>query len=80
MRRPSHDLPGTMQRVAKLRDELMFAVTEVKTVWKDDKARAYLQQYTSDIPPTVNQLVATLSETIELFENIAKKVQDPDTA
>ncbi len=78
MNRLSHDLPGITQRIAKLGDEFDFAVHEVREVWKDDKARAFLQQHTAEIGPSLSQLVATLSETIELFESIAKRVQDPD--
>jgi hypothetical protein len=78
MKRISHDLPGVTQRIGKLGDEFVFAFTEIESVWKDEKGRSFLQQYTSDVGPTLNQLVSTLSETIELFEGIAKKVQDPD--
>ena len=79
MRRISHDLPGITQRIAKLGDQFSFAIDETAEIWKDDKGRSFLQQHTSEIGPTINQLVSTLSETIELFEVIAKKVQDPDS-
>jgi len=78
MKRISHDLAGTTQRIAKLGDSLTVAITELQEVWKDDKGRAFLQEHTAEVNPTLRQLVAALSESIELFEGIAKKVQDPD--
>ncbi len=78
MKRISHDMAGATQRIAKLGDSFAVTLTEIQEVWKDDKGRAFLQQHTSEIHPTLQQLVATMSETIELFESIAKKVQDPD--
>ncbi len=78
MNRISHDLPGVTQRIAKLGEHFTTAIGETQAVWKDAKGRAFLQQHTSDVGSTINQLVSTLSETMELFEAIAKKVQDPD--
>lgn len=78
MKRISHDLAGTTQRIAKLGDTLTVAIAELREVWKDDKGRSFLQQHTADVNPTLRQVVAGMSESIELFEVIAKKVQDPD--
>lgn len=78
MRRISHDLPGVTQRIARLSDEYEVAIQETKEVWKDDKGRSFFQQRTSEAKPIINQLVAALTTQIELFEDIAKKVKDPD--
>ncbi len=78
MKRISHDMAGTTQRIAKLGDSFTVTLAELQEIWKDDKGRAFMQQHTAEINPTVQQLVATMSETIELFEGIARKVQDPD--
>ena len=80
MKRISHDLAGTTQRIAKLGDALSVSLADVQEVWKDEKGRAFFQQHTAEIGPTINQLVATLSETIELFEGIARKVQDTENS
>ncbi len=77
MKRISHDLPGVTQRIAKLGDEFTLAVSETAEVWRDEKGRTFLQQHTSEVGPTINQLVSALTQSIELFEGIAKKVQDP---
>jgi len=78
MKRISHDLAGTTQRIAKLGDRLTVAIAELQEVWKDGKGRAFLQQHTADVNPTLRQVVAGISESIELFEVIAKNIQDPD--
>ena len=78
LKRISHDLGGTTKRIAKLRDEFSVAITDISESWKDEKWRSFLQKHTTEIGPTFNQLVSTLSTAIELFESIAKKVKDPD--
>ena len=80
MNRISHDLAGSAQRIARLRDDMQASINEVQLAWKDEKGREFFQQHTSDIGPTLTQLVTVISETIELFEGIAKKVQDTDRA
>ncbi len=78
MKRISHDLAGATQRIAKLGDTFTEAIAQLQEVWKDDIGRAFLQQHMADVNPTLRQLVAGMSESLELFEGIAKKVQDPD--
>lgn len=78
MRRISHDLPGITQRIAKLSDNFESAVQDAQEVWRDDKGRIFFQQRTAEVTPTINQLVSTMSRTIEMFEDISKKVRDPD--
>ena len=46
-------------------------------VWQDNKGRAFLQQHASEVQPTINQLVNTIHGLTELFEEIAKKLRDP---
>ncbi len=79
MRRISHDLPGVMQRIAKLRDELALAAEETQAVWHDDKGRQFFQQHIAEVSPTLSGLVSSLTRTIEQFEDIAHKVHDPDS-
>jgi hypothetical protein len=77
MRRISHDLAGVAQRLSHLSDQFGMDASEVAEVWQDAKGRAYLQQHASEIQPTTNQLVNTIQGLIELFEDIAKKLRDP---
>ncbi|MCR9295881.1 MAG: hypothetical protein NXI32_24455 [bacterium] len=78
MKRISHDLPGVSQRIAKLADALELEVEETKSVWKDEKGRNFLRQHYSEVRPAISQLVSGLSESVELFEQIAKRLQDPE--
>ncbi|MFN3188910.1 MAG: hypothetical protein ACE361_00170 [Aureliella sp.] len=78
MRRISHDLPGVTQRIAKLSEELELSVQETSEIWKDQKGRAFLQKHFSDVRPIAGQLTSSLSQSIELFEEISKRLRDPD--
>ena len=78
MKRISHDLPGVAQRIAKLGNEFGTAIEQVSQSWKDEKGRAFIQRHTSDVAPTINLLVSSLAKSIEAFEDIAKRLQDPD--
>ena len=78
MQRISHDLPGITQRLSKLGDQFEADVQETREIWKDDVGRAFLQQHTAEVAPAINQLVSALTQAIELFEGIAKQLQDPD--
>lgn len=77
MRRISHDLSGIAQRLNHIAEVFDNEAEELAKVWLDAKGRAFLQQHTTDVPPTINQLAAAVIEAVELFENIAKKVRDP---
>lgn len=78
MRRISHDLPGVTQRISKLTDEFLVITDETAAVWKDQTGTAFLRKHTSEIRPTVAQLVSAMTKTIEMFEDISKKLSDPD--
>ncbi len=78
MQRKNHDLQGVTQRIAKLSSEFAFASDQIAETWKDEKARSFLQRHTSEVGPTVNLLVSALTKTIEAYEDIAKRLQDPD--
>ena len=78
MKRISHDLPGVTQRIARQSEEFEHCVQETLELWRDAKARSFVQQHTADIRPAINQLVSAMSQSTELFEEIAKRVRDPD--
>lgn len=77
MRRISHDMSGISQRLNHIKESFSEEVGEVSEVWLDAKGRVFLQQHVSAIQPTIGQLVGSIMETTELFENIAKKLRDP---
>lgn len=77
MRRISHDLTGVAQRMSRLADELMHEVDDTGQVWKDAQAQAFMQQHMREIRPTVQQLVVGITQSVEMFEEIAKKICEP---
>ncbi|MFK7735389.1 MAG: hypothetical protein AB8B50_05130 [Pirellulaceae bacterium] len=78
MRRISHDLPGVAQRLSKLSDHLEMRVGETQEAWKDQKGRQFLQKHFADVRPVTGQVVTGLAQTIELFEEISRRLRDPD--
>ena len=78
MRRISHDMPGVSQRIQKLANEFEHCAHETQEVWRDEKGRAFIQRHISEIRPTIGQLASSLVRSVELFEEIAKRLRDPD--
>lgn len=78
MKRISHDLPGVTQRIAKLREELMESASETQRLWQDEKGQGFFQQHIADVGPILGQLTSKLAQTIEVFEDMSKKVQEPN--
>ena len=78
MRRISHDLPGVTSRISKLAGNYENQIRETQEVWRDAKAQSFFQEQTTEIPPTISQLVSTMTQACELFEEISKRVMDPD--
>lgn len=77
MRRISHDMSGINQRLNHIKESFGDEVREVSEVWIDAKGRTFLQQHTSAVEPTISQLMGAILQTTDLFESIAKKLQDP---
>ena len=78
MRRISHDLAGSLQRITKLTGDFEIEAQEIGEVWTDAKAVQFLRQHTQEVPTQIRQLTSALTQSIELFEEIAKRVRDPD--
>lgn len=77
MRRISHDLSGISQRMHHLGEVFCHEAEELAKVWVDAKGRAFVAQHTSEVQPTIGQLIVSITETADLFENIARKLRDP---
>jgi uncharacterized protein YukE len=77
MRRVGHDLAGVAQRLHGVGERYSEEVNEVTEIWHDAKGRAFVQQHASQVQPAVTQLVSTVRTLHELFEDIAKKLRDP---
>ncbi len=77
MRRISHDMSGITQRLNHTKESFGNEVREISEVWLDAKGRTFLQQHTSPVEPTLAQLMGAVVQATDLFESIAKKLQDP---
>jgi hypothetical protein len=77
MRRISHDLSGIIQRLNHLGESFNHEADELAKSWVDVKGRAFIAQHTSEVQPSIGQLIVSVTETAELFENIARKLKDP---
>ncbi len=78
MRRIVHELGSLAQRFNVLAEKLEEETQNTQEIWKDQRGEAFLREHLSPFKPTVAQLVATLHESQELFEQIAKRLSDPD--
>jgi uncharacterized protein YukE len=78
MRRLAHDLTGTTQRISRLADSLEEELQQTQQVWRDRRGASFLQENFAHYKPNIGQLVATLTESTELFEQIVKKLSDPE--
>jgi hypothetical protein len=64
MRRISHDLAGVAQRLNHVAEVFNHEAEELGKIWLDAKGRAFLQQHTTEVQPTINQLAAAIIETV----------------
>lgn len=80
MRRIKHDLAGIAQRLDRLSSNFGTEVQELSEVWRDAKGRSFLQRHAAEVQPTLNQLVAAVNTSAELFERIARKLDDTQQA
>ncbi|GIX00905.1 MAG: hypothetical protein KatS3mg111_4237 [Pirellulaceae bacterium] len=76
MRRENHDLPGCMQRLARLGEALHAEFTEAQELWKDDVGRQFCTQYLQILTPAFNSLVTGLAEQIELAERMMEQLKE----
>lgn len=80
MQRVNQDLAGCGQRIAKLGQAFQQHVDATAELWKDRQGRSFMQQHTSNVVPALNQLGSELTQSIELFEAIAKRLSDEERA
>ncbi len=78
MRRISHDLGGLAQRFNRLSEQLTEEIQNTAEIWRDQRGQAFLAARLSPFKPSMGQLVASIDETRELFDQMAKKLSDPD--
>lgn len=78
MRRVAHDLAGSAQRISRLAERLAEEIEVTEQLWRDQRGQAFLREHLAPCRPNIAQLVSGINETVELFDEIAKKLHDPD--
>ena len=78
MRRVVHDLSGSAQRFSRLGEQLEEEIENTAQVWRDPRGQSFLREHLSVCKPRIAQLVSEIAETAELFDEIAKKLADPE--
>lgn len=78
MRRVSHELGGLGERLARLAEQLEEEGRLTQEVWRDQRGEAFIREHIFPFKTQIAQLVANISETKDLFEELAKRLSDPD--
>ena len=78
MRRMPHEMTSLAQRFSQLAQQLDAEVQATQAVWRDQRGQAFLQEHLAQFKPSVSQLAACITESQELFEDLAKRLSDPD--
>ena len=78
MRRVVHDLAGVAQRFGQLAQQLDDQMETTQEIWRDQRGQAFLREHLSPFKPGVAQLVTSIYQTHELFDELAKRLIDPE--
>lgn len=80
MRRVSHEMGGLAERLGRLAEQLEQEGQLTQEVWRDQRGEAFLRERIFPFKTHITQLVASISETSELFEELVKRLSDPDAS
>lgn len=78
MRRVVHELGGLAQRFGRLAEQLEEEAQTTRETWRDQRGEAFLREHIAPFKPKVSLLVACIDESREMFENMARRLADPD--
>ncbi|MGN6134654.1 MAG: hypothetical protein ACTHOU_09140 [Aureliella sp.] len=78
MRRVVHELGELAQRFGRLAEQLDEEAEATQAVWRDQRGQAFLREHVAPFKPNVSLLVASINESRELFEDLARRLSDPD--
>ncbi|MGN6544372.1 MAG: hypothetical protein ACTHK7_04945 [Aureliella sp.] len=80
MRRVSHEMGGLAERLGRLAEQLEQEGQLTQEVWRDQRGEAFLRERIFPFQTHITQLMASISETSELFEELVKRLSDPDAS
>ena len=78
MRRVSHDLGGLGERISRLAEQLEQEAQLTQETWRDQRGEGFLREHIFPFKANAAQLVSSISETSDLFEELARRLSDPD--
>lgn len=78
MRRVSHELGGLGERLSRLAEQFDQEGRLTQETWRDGRGEAFMREHIFPFKTSVAQLVASIRETSQLFEELAKRLSDPD--
>ena len=75
----SHDLPGSMQRLTHMLNELRTEISSLKEHWKDKKSAEFQTEHLLPMEPVISGVIISLADLAELSGEIQKKLRESDT-
>lgn len=75
----SHDLPGSIQRLTRMLNELRTEMTSLNENWKDKKSVEFQTEHLLPIEPIITGVITSLSDLVELSGDIQKKLREAES-
>ncbi|MBL8873233.1 MAG: hypothetical protein JNK90_25865 [Planctomycetaceae bacterium] len=75
----SHDLPGSIQRLTRMLNDLRTNITALNETWKDKKSQEFQTEHLLPIEPVITGAITSLSDLAELSGDIQKKLREAES-
>lgn len=75
----SHDLPGSIQRLTRMLNDLRSEVTRLNETWKDKKSAEFQTEHLLPIEPILTNAITSLNDLAELSGEIQKKLREAES-
>lgn len=75
----SHDLPGSIQRLTRMLNDLRNDVTNLNETWRDKKSTEFQTEHLLPIEPVLSGVITSLSDLAELSGDIHKKLREAES-
>lgn len=75
----SHDLPGSIQRLTRMLNDLRTNITALNETWKDKKSQELQTEHLLPIEPVITGAITSLSDLAELSGDIQKKLREAES-
>lgn len=75
----SHDLPGSIQRLTRILNDLRTNITNLNETWKDKKSQEFQMEHLLPIEPVLSGVITSLADLAELSSDIQKKLRESES-